>query len=151
MDSNFTPIRISPPRCPKTGVDEEACSIYLQDLRDNIFAKQVALDGIRNLTRYSKDEVVNLAAFIERLKLNDASPDIVRRFETELDKMFIFIYKLFVEGISAMVKQDFLGAEDVEERVRDVIKFEMGNEFDSSDLSMPASTSTVRPEKQYRA
>ncbi|KAF3800565.1 hypothetical protein GCG54_00003463 [Colletotrichum gloeosporioides] len=104
----YCPIRTARPRYPSGELDQDQISTYLHDLRDNIHAKQVVLDSIRNVTRYSQGDAQKLAAFITQLKNSSVDEAIVRRFELELEKMEIFVYQLFFEGTTALVHQNSL-------------------------------------------
>ncbi|KAK2772422.1 hypothetical protein CKAH01_03960 [Colletotrichum kahawae] len=104
----YCPIRTARPRYPSGELDQDEVSTYLHDLRDNIHAKQIALDSIRNVTRYDQDDAQKLTAFITQLKNSSVDEAIVRRFEVELEKMRIFVCQLFFEGTTALVHQDSL-------------------------------------------
>ncbi|KAJ0338770.1 hypothetical protein COL922a_005237 [Colletotrichum nupharicola] len=88
----YCPIRIARPRYPSRELDQDQINTCLHDLRDNIHAKQVVLDSIRNVTRYSQGDAQKLAAFITQLKNSSVDEAIVRRFELELEKMETFVY-----------------------------------------------------------
>ncbi|KAF0328107.1 hypothetical protein GQ607_004587 [Colletotrichum asianum] len=139
----YCPIRIARPRYPSGELGQDQISTYLHDLRDNIHAKQVVLDSIRNLTRYSQGDAQKLAAFITQLKNSSVDEVIVRRFELELEKMEIF--QLFFEGTTALVHQNSLTEGQACQCARKVVRLQSHN-VQPLDDSESDQTSAPNPD-----
>ncbi|KAF5525813.1 hypothetical protein CGCA056_v003258 [Colletotrichum aenigma] len=141
----YCPIRIARPRYPSRELDQDQISTCLHDLRDNIHAKQVVLDSIRNVTRYSQGDAQKLAAFITQLKNSSVDEATVRRFELELEKMETFVYQLFFEGTTALVHQNSLTEGQACECARKVVRLQSHN-VQPLDDSESGQTSAPNPD-----